>query len=340
MTTSSTSSEILAAAARLAATPSTSSLRRSSIPAPVTAEVTMTGTSCRFSVSSSLRRSATQSSACAGSSRSDWFNTTASTSEWLASGTRNRLCTAASAYFCGSSTQTMTSALLTSWSTSSPAWLITESWSGRSSSTSPARSSSPLSSALARENLWRGGTSSQSRIAPEPACPQTHACASLVTGLVTPTVEKSAPATQLNNDDLPLPVPPASTTTVWLDESRIRSPARASTSSASASSFSLNPSLPLLACPIWIILASAISRADRPTAASASAGASSSAGAPGSTATGWAAASSAGGRTAASPAGPTAVGCADDAESSTRRSPGRSSGATALSQGGPGAWPA
>src|SRR6266700_4681650 len=148
-----------------------------------------------------------------------------------------------------------------------------ESCSGRSSNTSPARSSSPLSRALAREYRYRAGTSSQSRIAPEPACPQTQAWASLVTGLVTPTVERSAPTSRLNSEDFPLPVPPASTTTVWLDESRIRSPARASTSSASASSFSLKPSLPLLAEPIWIILASAIRRADRSVATSAPDGA-------------------------------------------------------------------
>jgi hypothetical protein len=97
-----------------------------------------------------------------------------------------------------------------------------------------------------------------------PDAPQTQACASAVTGLVTPTVEKSAPAILLNSDDFPLPVPPASATTVWLDERRIRSPALARISSASVSSFLPNPSRPLLADPIWIILASAISLADSP----------------------------------------------------------------------------
>jgi hypothetical protein len=66
------------------------------------------------------------------------------------SGTRNRRCTAASAYFCGSSTQIIRSASSTSWSTWSVAWDRTESWSGRSSRTRPAIDCSPLSSALAR----------------------------------------------------------------------------------------------------------------------------------------------------------------------------------------------
>ena len=60
----------------------------------------------------------------------------------------------------------------------------------------------------------RRGTPSQSSSGPAPATPQTQACASLVTGLVHPDGEKSAPASWLNSEDLPLPVPPASATTV------------------------------------------------------------------------------------------------------------------------------
>ena len=56
--------------------------------APVRAEVTRTRASCRPSVSSSRVRSDTQSSACSGVSRSDWFSTTAITDEWPASGVR------------------------------------------------------------------------------------------------------------------------------------------------------------------------------------------------------------------------------------------------------------
>ena len=70
---------------------------------------------------------------------------------------------------------------------------MTESWSGKSSRTSPSIDCSPPPSALARAYRYRRGTPSHSISGPEPSTPQTQACASLVTGLVTPTVEKSAP---------------------------------------------------------------------------------------------------------------------------------------------------
>ena len=73
---------------------------------------------------------------------------------------------------------------------------------------------SPVLSALVLAYRYRRGTPSHSSNGPEPATPQTQACASLVTGLVTPTVENSAPASWLNSEDLPLPVPPASEITV------------------------------------------------------------------------------------------------------------------------------
>ena len=93
--------------------------------------------------------------------------------------------------------------------------------------------------------------------------PHTQACGSLVNGRVTPTAEKSAPASWLNSDDLPLPVPPASTATVWLGDSRSRSPARATSCSASVSSGWRKPSGPLRAAPIWMTRASAVSRPDK-----------------------------------------------------------------------------
>ena len=219
---SSTSAEILACAARRADTALVSILRSSSRPSPVLAEVISTGTSCRSSESSSRRRSARQSSACCGVSRSAWFSTTAMTSECPASGTRYRRCTAASAYFCGSSTQIIRSVSPTSRS----AWLVapvtTESWSGRSTRISPVIASSPRSSALDRAYRYRGATPSQSSSGPDPATLHTQACASLVAGRVTPTGEKSAPDSRLNSADLPLPVPPARATTVWLPDSRSR----------------------------------------------------------------------------------------------------------------------
>ena len=48
-----------------------------------------------------------------------------------------------------------------------------------------------------------------------------------VVGLRTPTGEMSSPESALNNDDFPLPVEPASATTVCSPERRSRSSARA-----------------------------------------------------------------------------------------------------------------
>ncbi len=78
-------------------------------------------------------------------------------------------------------------------------------------------------------------------------------------GLVTPTREKPAPESTLNSEDFPLPVPPASVTTVCAPDSRSRSPARPSRSAASSSSSGSNPSGPPRAAPIWTSRARAFS---------------------------------------------------------------------------------
>jgi hypothetical protein len=67
----------------------------------------------------------------------------------------------------------------------------------------------------------------------------------LVVGRITPAGEKDAPARALNSDDLPLPVPPASATTVCEADIRIRSPDRRSSVSESVRSSWLNPSDPV-----------------------------------------------------------------------------------------------
>jgi hypothetical protein len=74
----------------------------------------------------------------------------------------------------------------------------------------------------------------------------------LVVGRVTPAGEKFAPARALNNEDFPLPVPPARATTVCEADIRIRSPDRRSSASASVRSSWLNPSDPVLADPILV----------------------------------------------------------------------------------------
>ena len=79
---------------------------------------------------------------------------------------------------------------------------------------SPRSDDSPSLSALERAYRFRGGIRSHSSSGAAPSMPHTQACGSLVDGRITPTAEKSAPASWLNSEDLPLPVPPASTATV------------------------------------------------------------------------------------------------------------------------------
>ena len=121
--------------------------RRAGRPArpAATAEVASTGTVPSPSAASSRRTSASAASTWCGGSRSTWFSTTTITPACPASGRRYRSCTAASAYFCGSSTHTSTSTRSTSRSTSIRCATVVESWSGRSSSTSPSNRWSPSS---------------------------------------------------------------------------------------------------------------------------------------------------------------------------------------------------
>ena len=226
---------------RFCITVSVSSARSSPSPAPVRAETGKIGASTRPSWSRRRRRSSSQSLACCGESTSIWLSTTVNTAAWPASGIRYRLCTAASAYFCGSSTQMTMSASLDSRSTAAIDAVTTESWSGRSSRIRPSRSDSPESRTLALAYRWRRCTPSQSSSGAAPCIPHTHACTCRVIGRVTPGGENVAPDRALNSVDFPLPVPPARATTVWLPDRRSRSPARLSTASASSSSAWLKP---------------------------------------------------------------------------------------------------
>src|SRR5258708_8190102 len=91
---------------------------------------------------------------------------------------------------------------------------MTESWSGRSTRTSPARSSSPRSSSLAREYRYLGGTASHSRIAPDPSSPHTQAWAFLDTGPLTPPLENSPPPPHFHTRTFPPPPPTLRTPTL------------------------------------------------------------------------------------------------------------------------------
>ena len=126
-----------------------------------------------------------------------------------------------------------------------------ESWSGRSSSTSP-----PSRPGVARATWWRCGTCSQASTSS--ASPQAAAVVEDVVGRRTPTWLSVEPASALNNEDLPEPVAPASATTVWSPASASRPSARSSTAPARASrSGSSRPSVASTASR------SAVSRAGR-----------------------------------------------------------------------------
>ena len=158
---------------------------------------------------------------------------------------------AASAYFCGSSTQTIRSASSIRRSTSR--WWDTsvESWSGRSSRTTPcsAVSSLPRSSSDSRMTWWRGAMSRYSSSSVAPSLPHTQAVAHDVVGRRTPTEVSSTPARALNVDDLPEPVAPARATTVWSAVSPSRVATRWAAASASSTTWSSRrPRAAALAC--------------------------------------------------------------------------------------------
>ena len=84
-----------------------------------------------------------------------------------------------------------------------------------------------------------GGSRASRAAGPRRRHPQTQPRAPTpVVGRRTPGSETCAPASALNSDDLPLPVAPASATTVCVPDSRRRSPARRDSSRAGASSAS------------------------------------------------------------------------------------------------------
>ena len=187
----------------------------------------------------SLARIPFSDSSTGGMSRSGslsvWLSTTSVTAPCAASGARKSLCTAASAYFCGSSTQTRTSTRPTIRCTMSRLAALVESKSGRSRSISPVSSSARPSTGVA----WcRLRTSSQSSSGSLPSAPQTPARGSVVVGRRTAAVAISAPLTALNRDDLPLPVAPKNPTTVWSADRERRDAARSSSRSTSSSTSS------------------------------------------------------------------------------------------------------
>jgi hypothetical protein len=232
----------VAAARRRAA--STRRSRRSAMPSPVRALVASTGTVPRPSCAARRARSATHRPRSSAESRSAWLSTSTTTSACAASGRRYRTCSAASAYFCGSTTHTSRSTRSYRRSARTRCAVSTESWSGRSSSTSPvATAASPGGQSVPEagaSSTCRTSTSSQSssacapplrtsarggayRPAPRTApvgmsvvasAGHTAAIGWPVVGRRTPGTARSAPASALKSDDLPEPVDPASATTV------------------------------------------------------------------------------------------------------------------------------
>ncbi|MDT4870088.1 hypothetical protein FQZ97_1051490 [compost metagenome] len=127
--------------------------------------------------------------------------------------------------------------MATSRSTSRWCETSVESWSCRSSRTTPSKSSSlrGVSSIESRIVWCRGGMPSHSSSSPAPSLPHTTAVAHDVVGRRMPTEESSSPVSELYVDDLPEPVAPAMATTVCRAESRSR-PVDLSTAAATPSS--------------------------------------------------------------------------------------------------------
>ena len=205
--------------------------RSSSMPQPWRALTAAPGHRARPSASSRRRTSSTMVVRRSSGTVSMWLSTTSITSRCPASGLRKRSWMAASAYFCGSSTHTSMSASWTSRSTSRWWETSVESWSGRSSSTTPriSTSSSAFDSIESRVTWWRAGMPSHSSSSSAPSLPQTQAVAHEVVGRRTPTAASSSPLRALKVEDLPEPVAPARATTVWSAESLRRPAARAAT---------------------------------------------------------------------------------------------------------------
>jgi hypothetical protein len=111
-----------------------------------------------------------------------------------------------------------------------------ESWSGRSSRTRPSRSSDCASSKELRCcTWWRRGIPSQFSTSPAGSSPHTQASGIELVGRRVPIAARSSPVIELNNDDLPDPVAPASATTVSSPDILKRCPARSTICVASVS---------------------------------------------------------------------------------------------------------
>ena len=124
-------------------------------------------------------------------------------------------------------------------SRSTSTWWATsvESWSGRSSSTSPSRSRSSrglVEHAVAHDLVALRARRASRAARPAPSAPQAHAIVHDVVGRRTPMAASSRPVSALNVEDLPDPVAPASATTVWSPDSASRAPARSATAAASS----------------------------------------------------------------------------------------------------------
>ena len=126
-----------------------------------------------------------------------------------------------------------------------------ESWSGRSSRTTPCSwgSSRPGESMESRVTWWRAGMPSHSSSSSAPSRPHTQAVAHEVVGRRTPTADSSSSVSALKVDDLPEPVAPARATTVCSADSLRRLEARSTTPCASSRiASSTRPRAPSTAC--------------------------------------------------------------------------------------------
>ena len=185
-------------------------------PGPVATEVASTVARGTPSRSMSRTRSARHCSTSAGVSRSAWLSTTIV--DGLVGGQRRDVVVveACVGVLLGSvthtkrSTSSSTRSASTRWSSSR------ESKSGRSSRTSP--SSDPTCAASEGFDVAARAHGEPVEESATGSSPHTAATGVEVVGRRTPTAATGAPTRALNSDDLPLPVAPASATTVAADE--------------------------------------------------------------------------------------------------------------------------
>ena len=240
------------------------------MPAPVTVEVGSTLAPLTPSASSRAPRSLTTALTPAGESRSDWLRTARVTAPWFERIATNSSCSRASAYFCGSVAQTKTSTSSRMRSASTRCRDLARVEVGQVEQHQPVERADrarrqPAGRAVPASCRTTCGrpTPSQSSSSDRRRRPRGRPSADVV-GRRAPMAATSPPTRALKREDLPLPVAPASATTVWSPAMPERSTALSTTRRAT-STLRLELSAPGDAGPSTASLAGRRARRPRPS---------------------------------------------------------------------------